>query len=244
MKYVLLFFLILGLQAPAIKAEKGSLLILKNVYLYNASNQKGKKVLTKTRKAYDVVGIDIYKRKDLMFKILVPVDGSLINGSGFIIETDTELQELGSNKVKVFPAVPSAETDLTNYRSVPSNQLSFTGIHEVSPDFPNLVWRAVNYKTNVPIEFWVAEWAGIYRPDKNSEWLNQTYRKAIEQKLSENLLTKILRGFVEPGFTKEQVRMALGDPLKEQPMEDQTQVEWIYNGRKVVFKNDQVSRVL
>ena len=179
-----------------------------------------------------------------MFRVLVYSNDNTVNESGYVFETDLELRALGPDKIKVFTEVPTTKTDLTQFRLVPSNQLSFTGRKETSDDFPHLIWRAVNYKTSVPEAFWIAAWSGIYRPDKSARWLNHTYQEVVTKQLEPNLTQKILLGLVETGYTKEQVKLALGEPIKEQSTPENSQFEWIYSDRKVIFKNDKVLQVL
>lgn len=243
MRYLTIFFLLFALIIPNLQAGNGSILILKSAYFYQKHTKKGKRLLTRMRKAYDVLELD-NTSPSLMFKVSVPDKKKQVNGSGYMVETDLELQELGLKMVKVYPELPTEKADLTKYKPVPSNQISFTGRKETSADFPNLVWRAVNYKTDVPEELWIAAWAGIYRPDKSAEWLNRIYQKAKVLHLKPALMDKILNGLVEIGFSKEQVRLALGDPLKEQMIDNDSRLEWLYNDRRVIFANDQVLRVL
>lgn len=243
MKYLWVALLI-GFYSPAVIAGNGSFLILKSTYLYETKDQKGKKFLIRERQAYNVLNIHAPKGSSLVFEIEFDKRSQPINGSGFIVETETELKGLGVSEVKVYLEIPTKQSDLTNYRLVPSNQLSFIGRQESSADFPNLTWKAVNFKAYIPIRGWIPEWAGIYRPDKEAAWLNQIYTAAQLTNITGKLLEKILNGQVEPGFTKEQVRMALGNPLQEQLSENDTKLEWIYGKRKVIFSNNVVSRVL
>ena len=245
MKFLFLFsLLLLTFQLSTAFAGNGSFLVRKSTYFYLNKNKTGKKILTRKRMAYAVTGIGFSKEKHLMLQILVPVKSNIINGSGFISETDNELQKLGFSKVKVYTRVPRLNNKQIDYQPVPSNQLSFTGGRETSPDFPNLTWRAVNYKTNVPEKYWIPEWSGIYRPDKGADWLNNTYQRAKKKKPAADLMNKILMGLVEIGFTREQVRMTLGTPVTEQFIENNTKTEWIYQSRKIIFENNRVLRVL
>ena len=242
MKLLLVCSLFL-LASSQLFAENGAFLIIKSTYLYEKNTLKGKRVLTRKHAAYDVIGINKSKKNSLIYKIIVPDLKAPINGSGYIVENDKELQNLGEDTVKVYPEVPKKSTDLTDYQSVPSAQLQFTGKNQDSSDFPNLTWREVNYKADLPGKLWVNDWAGIYRPDKKSEWFNLIYSQISAQKLSTDLRDKILLGLVETGFTMEHVRLALGTPRKEQTLEDDNQVEWIYPHRRIIFKDNLVSRV-
>ncbi len=225
-------------------AGNGSFLILKSTYLFQNQDQTGRKILTRDRQAYQVLDMYAPKSGTIAFKIEFTKKTRAVNGSGFILETEAELKELGLSEVKVYAEKPNRKSDLTTFQLVPSNQLSFTGRQEESPDFPKLTWKAVNYKTQVPMQVWVPEWAGIYRPDKDAGWLNNTYLAAVSKQFKKDVLDKVLNGQVETGFTKEQVRLALGNPEKEQLIENNTKLEWIYYSRKVIFINNIVSRVL
>lgn len=243
MKHLTLTLLIL-LFPSLLFAGNGSFLILKSAYLYQNANQEGQKILTRDRRAYDV--LDIYNQKGASLMFLIEFSGRTepVNGSGFIVETEAELKEIGVRQIKVYSEIPRKTSDLTDYRLVSSNQLSFTGRQEHSPDFPNLFWRTVNYKIEIPLQLWVPDWAGIYRPTKDADWLNQAYESAIAANLDKTMMDKLLMGQVEAGYSKEQVKMALGEPLKEQLTENDTKLEWIYDHRKVIFVNNQVLRVL
>ncbi len=243
MRLLLFTILILLFSNAEIQAGNGSFLILKRVYFYINANQTGKRHLSRTPKAYEVVDVKL-NQKSVMYKLIVPENRIYINGSGFIVETDSELQKMGIKPVKVYSKVLTIESDFLDYQLVLSNQLSFTGRQEQSRAFPHITWKAVNYKTQTPKTYWVPDWSGIYRPNKNADWLNQTYLKAIRMKIGKNRRQRILLGLVESGFTKEQVEMALGAPLKINQVENGTQEEWQYSSHKVIFKSNRVLRVI
>jgi hypothetical protein len=225
-------------------AGNGSFLILKSAYLYQNKTKQGQRNLTRKRKAYDVIDISHINGSSLMFQILIKEKKTEINGTGYIVETESELKELGVREVRVYPDLPEAESNLTDFQPVPSNQLSFTGKKATSPDFPKLSWKAVNYKASIFSKAWIPEWAGIYRPDKDALWLNRTYDIVISRNLEKRLVEKILTGQVEIGFTMDQVRMAFGKPTEEHAIENNTKMEWIYPSHKVIFSSGIVSRVL
>jgi hypothetical protein len=140
--------------------------------------------------------------------------------------------------------VMTQQSDLTRYHLVPAHHLSLTGVQQNSPDFPHLVWRGVNFKTYQPVYYWVADWAGIYRPDKTADWLNLAFRRVLEIESDESKQRRMLLGLVEVGFNEKQVRLALGDPANVRQIGDIGQVEWGYGNRKVIFKNSRVVQVL
>jgi len=239
----LFFCFIFLLSSTGIYAENGSFLILKSTYLYEQNSLKGKRILTRKHAAHEVIDMGTSKKGALIFRIIAKDVKRPFNGSGYIVENDKELQSLGEGTVKVYQEIPNNSSDLTDYQSVPSTQLQFTGKNENSPDFQNLIWREVNYKANLSGKFWVNNWAGIYRADKKPEWLTRIYERLQSLKLNKELKEKILMGLVEAGFTKEHVRLTLGIPRKEQTLEDENQIEWIYPHRRVIFKDNLVSRV-
>lgn len=226
------------------QAGNGSFLILKRVYFYNDANTSEKRLLTKSRKAYEVTDVSLSTQKTVMFRIIVPQVKSQVNGTGYIIETEADLRKMGNHPVKVYANVLTTSSDFSQYQLVKPTDLSFSGRQENSPDFPNISWKAVNFKTSIPGTFWVPDWSGIYRPDKNAAWLNRTYEKAKQHRLKDALLHKILLGMVEIGFTKSQVGLALGEPLKTKKLDKANQEEWQYNGRTIVFELNRVLRVL
>ncbi len=243
MKY-LISVLLFVFYTCSIFADNGSFLILKSTYLFQNRSQKGQKNLTRSRKAYNVLNLYASQSDSLMFQIRLNKTKTVINGSGFILETESELKGLGFKEVRVYPDVPNTKSDLTDYMLVPSNQMSFTSKKKASPDFPNISWKAVNYKASMPGKAWVPEWAGIYRPDKDATWLNNTYDDITGLNLDKTLIYKILAGQVEIGFTKEQVRMALGNPIKKQSIENNTKTEWVFRSHKVIFLKNIVNRIL
>ncbi|MBT3225067.1 MAG: hypothetical protein HN580_27650 [Deltaproteobacteria bacterium] len=244
MRLLLLTLFVMLFSIAEAQAGNGSFLILKRVYFYINANQTGKRHLTRTPKAYEVVDVTVLNQKSIMYKLIVPENENYINGSGFIVETDSELQKMEMKPVKVYPKVLSIKSNFLDYQLVSPDQLSFTGRQEQSSDFPHITWKAVNFKTQVPNTYWVPDWSGIYRPNKNADWLNQTYQKATRLKMGKDIRQRILLGLVETGFTREQVEMALGAPLKTKQIENGTQEEWQYSSHKVIFKSDRVLRVI
>ncbi len=244
MRFLLFPLFILLLSISSVQAGNGSFLILKRVYFYHNANKSGKRYLTRTQKAYEVVDVAAMSKNSVMYRIIVPQSNNLVNGAGFIVETEAEIRKLGTRPVKIYSKVLTINSDFTSFQLVPATQLSFSGRQEQSPDFPNISWKAVNYRTSAPMVYWVPDWSGVYRPDKNAEWLNRTFQKAGRLKLGESLLQKILMGTVEAGFTREQVELTLGEPVEKKHLDNDRQEEWQYKGRKIVFESNLVLRIL
>ncbi|MDT8448180.1 MAG: hypothetical protein RRB13_14905 [bacterium] len=241
MKRILLGLLALCLGALPLQAEMGSFLVLKSAYFYPSLNG-GKKVLTRNKTAYPVVGMEFVGEDKMLFQVLVPTD-QISTGSGFIVETDQELKENKDALIKVYPSLPSTKADLTDYQLVPVAALLITGRQETQADFPQLAFRAVNYKGALPQTYWVDDWAGIYRPEKESTWLNQVFEELSRTQLPEDRRDRVLMGLVETGFTEQEVRQALGEPTQRERLAT-GEIQWIYANKKILFEAGKVAQVL
>ncbi len=232
--------LLLCLLIPSLAwADLGAFLLTKSVYLYKEPKKKSKKLLFRRKQAYSVIGVEKGK-SELWLKIAVPSSNNRVQGSGYILENDSELTQGG--RVKVYSAVPSLRQGLTDYLEVESGDLFFTGRKVNSPDFPVLIFRAVNYKSDQPRIYWVPDWGGVYRVGKEASWLNEVMQELRQRGFKKEVEKKILNGLVEQGFSMEQVRLSLGPPLEERSLEQANQVEWSYPGRKVIFEERRVIR--
>ncbi|MBT4285872.1 MAG: hypothetical protein HOD92_00930 [Deltaproteobacteria bacterium] len=239
-----ILILIFSFFSSLIYAEFGSFFILKSVYLYKDAELKTGKTLTRRQKAYDVVQVKFDSKKNLLFQITVPEKTNLVNGSGYITETETELEKSEQQYIKVYSRLPKLQTGQNEFVMVPKDQLLFTGRQEKSESYPFLDWREVNYKTDLPMSLWVADWAGVYRPDKDAEWLNSINQKFTIERFSKKMKEKILFGIIEVGFSSKHVSLALGRPEKIIETEEKDTVEWIYPNRKIILNKNKVIRVL
>ena len=239
---IVLCILVALLSALPVQAEMGSFIILKSAYFYADKDANGPKILTRSREAYPVLGLEVINKEKTMFQILVP-SKRVTTGSGFIVESDQELEEKKGGLVKVYVEMPDSGSDLTHYQLVPSVGLLTTGQTEKARGFPHLNFRAVNFKAQLPKPYWVDEWAGVYRPDKDADWLNRTNEELIRQNFSAKLTDKIIQGQVETGFNELQVKLALGEPVKTETLETGA-IQWAYQDKKVIFEQGKVVRIL
>jgi len=240
----LLAMILLSHIAIAEDAGKGAFLLTKSTNLYENLDLTGKKYLTKRRTAFAVTNISTSKKRPAFFQIEFPFLLDTINGNGFIVESEQELQEIGENKVKVYLFIPVNSSKIPGYILVPPEKLSFSGKNGQSQLFPEVTWRAVDFSVKIPKKLWVSSEFGIYRPDKEVDWLKKVWTSVWKKKYAYTVRRAILRGLVENGFTQEQVLMALGDPLKKVDKEETDDSEWIYPDKKVIFKNGVVQQVL
>lgn len=244
MKFILLLITaVIFLSGTPVYADFGSFLVLKNTYLH-PEDAKGRKVLTRGRKAYTVVNMEEVDNNVLQYLVIIPWKKQVITGSGFIIQSEEDLKDTEHPMVRVYDQVPDATSDLTVFKMVPAKHLQLTGRKEVSRDFPNLTWRAINYKTTIPRKFWIKEWAGLYRQDQSPEWMDKTYQESLKIKMSVTNRRKVLMGLVETGFTRQMVRLALGEPVESHTDENTGLLEWHYRDRKVIFKDNKVQQIL
>ena len=227
--------------STATYAEMGAFMVLKSAYLYPSLKSKSK-VLTRIKAAYPVTGFKVVGKNKLLYQILVP-ETEISTGSGFIAETDSELAEKKDILIKVYPVLPTQKISLVDYRLVPIKALLITGRQEVTPDFPQLSFRAVNFKGLPPKSYWVDNWAGVYRLDKDENFLNFSWAALEQTNVPTSKKIRIIMGLVEPGFSKEEVKLALGAPQKVEPLAD-GELQWVYPQKKVVFEKGKVIRTL
>ncbi|MDX2469019.1 MAG: hypothetical protein QNL04_00415 [SAR324 cluster bacterium] len=245
-----LFFLALlyaftaSLFVPPLFANQGSFLVTKSIYLYKDSDKKSKKILTKRNKAYDVTALKILKDNQVFLKISVPSQNHKVNGSGFILETGDELIGKVGKKIKVYGEIPTTKENLTNFVLVNTKDIKLTAKTTRSSHFLGITFTGVNYESILPREYWVLDWGGIYRPDKDAFWLNDAYQKLKKLNLKADKTNKLLLGIIETGYSGAQVKLSWGDPLKEQPGDVAGEVEWTYPNKKVILEKGFVKQQL
>lgn len=245
MKNLLAFLGLLLLVWPSpLSANQGSFLVTKSIYLYKAPNKTSKKILTRRNKAYDVINLKVLKDKQVFLKISVPSTNHKVNGSGFIIETDDELISKAGRKIKVYDKIPTTKENLTNFVLINTNDVKLTAQKTRSSHFLGITFRGVNFESILPREYWVLDWGGIYRPDKNALWMNDAYRQIKKLKLKAQKSNKLLLGIIETGYSGQQVKLSWGEPLKEEPGEVAGEVEWTYPNKKVILENGFVKQQL
>jgi len=239
MKQWLLIFCIFAASNTAF-ANMGAFLVLKSTYLYTEKGA-GSKQLTRKKEAYPVVGISRLGDK-LLYQVLEE-SKKISTGTGFVVETDQELQAKKEDLVKVYLQLPQKNTDLKDFQLVPTHLLLATGAQEQSQAFPELEFRAVSYQGAVPKLSWVYSWAGIYRPDKSASFLNLVWSRLEQGEYTRSKVKRIMMGLVEIGYSKSDVKLALGAPLKEEALPG-GELQWVYPQKKVVFNKGKVTRTL
>ncbi|MGK0289220.1 MAG: hypothetical protein ACI86H_000654 [bacterium] len=225
--------------------EKGSFLLIKSAYLYENSNLKGRGIFTRKKIAYPVLDVlQGEKAGRLVFRVTNTNQKISINGSGYILEDEGKLKAMAEESVKVYPTLPAEKIDLIKFLPISATQVTFTGKVIQIPNFPYLKWREINYNSQQSKKYWVSGRVGIYRPDKGATWFSKVYQKLTKKKFKGSLKRKILMGLVERGYTEEQVRLTLGNPVKELLFEDRGEAEWSFTNKKVLFKNKVVHQIL
>ena len=244
LKYIgFAIFFIFGFN-PLLLASKGSLLILKTANLYEFPDLTGKHLKTKLKLAYEINNIQLDAQQNPVFQIIYYGRKSELIGSGYILETDEELKIADADQVRVYGSLPQPGKEFTKYTLIATTDLQFTGRKEVTPKFPNIEWRSVDFKTKIPRLFWVKLVEGIYRQDKTALWLNQIYPKVSRLRLKASSKLKILKGLIEVGFSDVQVRLALGEPTQIKISDSEEEVDWMYVGKRIVFENKKVKQIL
>lgn len=224
-------------------AQNGSFLVTQPTYAYETSSMQGQRILLGGAKAYSVRDIQ-RSPKGLLFQVVLLSYRNEMIGEGFILESERELQALGTKKIKLYENPPQKGGALLKYIFVPAEVVSLTGKLASSSDFPNVTWRQVTYKTTHPKAYWVLVQDGIYRAKRDVKEWNQVLTEMETEKLDASLYQKILMGFVEPSYTKQQVQWALGNPLRESSSLENFESEWIYTEKRILFVKDVVQHVL
>lgn len=240
--WLLILLLSVLFSYPLAAADLGSLLITHQASLYLEPSMKGRHLLTRLKKAYQVTGIKALKDK-MIFEIIYPGRTREVSGNGFILNTELTQGGTESQKINVYSELPERSQKLIEFNEMPIKDIQVLSQRSSSPDFPEVEWIPVSYKTRLPQRFWVYSFQGIYRPEKSVTWSQNTYSQLIRLKYSGEILQKLLQGMVEVGFTKLEVRLALGSPISTVKLDKPESQEWTYQHLKITFKNDKVVSV-
>jgi len=240
MKSLLLVCLFFGFSQAAF-ADMGAFFITKSTYLYSQIGG-GTKQLTRKKQAYPVLESKQVGKASLLYRIRIDSTRQSA-GTGFVVQTDLELQTKKGELIKVYLEPPTKTEQLGDFHWVPGELLLATGTQEQSELFPELEFRAVSYKGVIPQFVWVDSWAGIYRPDKSANFLNMSWDTLSQTETDKGKAKRILMGLVELGYTKDEVKLALGAPLKEEALPG-GELQWVYLQKKVIFEKGKVTRTL
>lgn len=239
---VISLFIFLSLSTPAFGIDLGAFFITQEARLYLKADMKGRSLLTRLKKAYEVTDIKEHRGK-ITYQILYPGRRIKEEGNGFIAHSMLLQKENKDAEVKVYASIPKNKEALLDYKPVLLKDIQALNQRHPSKVFPETEWVPVSYKTLSPTRFWVYAFQGIYRPEKNIAWLQNTYSQLNRLKYKGDMLEKLMRGIVDVGFSKLDVRLGLGAPLNTVKLEKSDEQEWIYPYLKVAFKNDTVVKV-
>ncbi|HEX7926560.1 MAG TPA: hypothetical protein VF678_03150 [bacterium] len=233
-----------AVPATAGAGEMGAFITLVNTYAYPKGPRKGDRILIRSRIAGPVVNQAFDDGDLLWYEVLMADRTDRIDGIGWTPLTAQELLGRGSEGIPVYSRPLDA-----NFRSfqtvvVPANDVDLAHETQRSEDFPQVEWQKVRYSSRLPQTVWVRASAGIYRVGRSQAFLTQSYAEMATRSVQKETASRLLSGIVKPGDSAQEVRWALGDPLKTG---DETtgnkQTVWEYTEAKIRFENAVVKSV-
>jgi hypothetical protein len=239
---LILLILTFCFSSSASGIDLGAFFITHEAKLYLKPDMKGRHLLTRLKKAYEVTEVQEYKGK-IIFQIIYPGRKIKEESNGFINYFTLLEKENSSEPVKVYTSIPETKEALLDYKLIPFKDLQALNQRQPSKVFPETEWVPVSFNTLSPTHFWVYADQGIYRPEKNIAWLQNTYSQLNRLKYKSDMQEKLMKGIVDVGFSKLDVRLGLGAPLNTVKLEKSDEQEWIYPHLKVAFKKDTVVKV-
>ncbi len=217
----------------------GSLITNRNSYFYADPDLRSKKYYIPTYTSFKVLDIFVDSRGKVFFLVEKNTIRKKERGVGFVY---VNLEDTKEDKVKFFKKIPIKKGDFLDYYEVSTEDLKATGKVFSSKDVPFLHWYEVDYNIDFSEKIWASNTRIAYRPNKSIEWLKAKYQQLSKTSfIPRQIRDGILAGLVEVGYTSEQVTLALDKPIKTNLTGDT--LEWYYEGRKLIFKNNKVFQI-
>ncbi len=230
---------------PAQAGELGAFLALTNTYAYRLGPHEGNRVLVKSRLAYPVIGQAFDDADRLWFRIVLPEALDKVEGMGWTPLAASELATRGDRPVEIYSRPLDEAERAFRVEEIPASDVEMLKETQPSTMFPQVQWRKVRYVSRRAAQPWVRASTGIYRPGKSTSFLTQNYADLVARNLPRELMTRLLSGVVRTGDTPQQVRWALGEPLRssEERARGVQVTVWEYPELKVRFDDAVVGRV-
>jgi hypothetical protein len=225
--------------------EIGAFFTRVNAYVYADGPDTGKRYLVRPRQALPVLNLKTDQDDKLWLYISHPKRSVKRTGTGWTPLTPGELLGFGRKPVKIFADVFEDGSSPPEVTEVPAADVKLQNVTKASAHFPQIVWHKVRYTTDSPLLAWINSGAGIFRPNKTTEYLSRTYVEMVSRNLEKEKLERLLSGVVRVGDTAWEVEQALGKPLRVQ--EDQAQSPnrstWQYSSLSIRFENQVVNQI-
>lgn len=221
----------------------GAFITLVNTYAYPKGPRKGERILIRSRVAMPVLNQVFDEGDRLWYEVLLADRAERQEGTGWTPLTAQELLARGTEAVPVYSRPLDANLRPFQAVAVPANDLELA--HETlrSADFPQVTWQKVRYATRLPVTAWVRAGTGIYRVGRTPAFLTQSYAEMATRQVPKETLTRLLAGVVRPGDGVQEVRWALGDPLRTTEEGPEKRVVWEYVEAKIHFEHAVVKHV-
>jgi hypothetical protein len=181
----------------------------------------------------------------LWYQVLGAERTEKVEGAGWTPLTAQELQARGAEGVPVYSRPLNSSFRAFQSLTVPAADLEPSRETQRNDDLPQIEWQKVRYSTRLPQKLWVRAAAGIYRVGKSPAFLTQAYADMATRSVAKELLARLLSGVVRPGDSPQEVRWALGEPLRtgEEAAGAVKLTLWDYPEAQVRFENAVVKQV-
>jgi hypothetical protein len=199
---------------PARAGEMGAFITLINTYAYPQGPRKGNRLLIKSRVALPVLDQAFDEGDRLWYQVLLADRSERAEGVGWTPLSSEEILSRGSDTVQVYSRPLDAGFRAFQSLAVPATDLELAHETQRSEEFPQVEWQKVRYAARQAVTMWVRGTAGVYRVGRSPAFLSQSYAEMATRTVSKAALMRLLSGVVRIGDTPQEVRWALGDPLR------------------------------
>ena len=236
------------MTAAPLQAQTRSLgahFTLVNAYIYTGGPVEGQRFVARARRSFPVTDFQQDSRDQLWLRIIFTDFTRKVRGEGWTAKLPHELLPTEREPILVFSA-PLAKDDASiNSLRIPANSLSLLNDTLDSPYYKRVVWQKVKYELEQPIEAWIRESSGVFRPGKSPDFLVRTYGEMVTRDVEKNKLLRLLGGVVHLGDVPADVEWALGTPLRkqEESLPEAQRTTWEYPELVIRFENGIVKQV-
>jgi hypothetical protein len=223
----------------------GAFITLINTYAYPQGPRKGNRLLIKSRVAVPVLNQAFDEGDHLWYEVLLAERAERTEGVGWTPLSAPEIVGRGTESVRVYSRPLDASLRAFQALAVPATDLELAHETQRSEEFPQVEWQKVRYAAQLPLTMWVRGAAGIYRAGRSQAFLSQSYAEMATRAVPKEALTRLLSGVVRTGDTPQEVRWALGDPLRtgEEASGAGKVTVWEFSEAVVRFENAVVKQV-
>ena len=232
-------------SAQARDNDIGAYFSLVNTYLYTQGPQSGKRYLIRPRNAFRVIDLDSDNQERLWFLVIYPQQSRKVSGVGWTPKPPHELVFTKGEPVRIYSRIPSDGQSDFSALVVPPTGVELLNESQTAPIFQQVVWQKVRYRFEMPVRAWAREGAGIFRPGKTNVFMTRVYGEMVTRGVPKAEQVRLLSGVVRIGDGVQNVRWALGEPLRsqEETVGDAKRTIWQYRELKVEFENEVVKQL-